>query len=84
MIQIKKRDGRMEQFMPEKIIVSAVKSGATVEDARMIAKDVQADFPNGGSTQEIRTKVLAALGKKNSAWEKNWLMYDQAVKKRSA
>jgi hypothetical protein len=39
MIKIKKRDGRKEQFVPEKIVVSAIKSGAPPDFARTIAHD---------------------------------------------
>jgi transcriptional repressor NrdR len=34
------------------------------------------------STQDIKVKVLSILRQKNPEWEKNWLMYDRAVKKR--
>lgn len=33
-----KKDGRKEEFIPEKIVVSAIKSGASVNKAREIAK----------------------------------------------
>jgi transcriptional repressor NrdR len=82
MTLIKKRDGRMETFMPEKIVVSVVKSGAPLEEARMIAKDIEMKAGSYPSTQEIKVKVLSMLRQKNPEWEKNWLMYDRAVKKR--
>jgi hypothetical protein len=34
MIKVTKRDGRVEEFIPEKIVVSAVKTGAPVDLAR--------------------------------------------------
>ena len=40
MTNVSKRDGRTEEFMPEKIVVSAVKSGASPEAAREIAGEV--------------------------------------------
>ena len=36
-----KRDGRKEEFIPEKIVVAAVKSGAPVDKAREIAEKVK-------------------------------------------
>ncbi|MDD1719241.1 MAG: ATPase [Methanoregulaceae archaeon] len=69
--------------MAEKIVVSAVKSGAKPEDARMIAKEIENKSPDGIQTKDIRTKVLAMLRQQNPALEKNWLVYDQAVKKRA-
>jgi hypothetical protein len=39
--QVMKRDGRTEEFIPEKIIVSIIKVGAPIDLARQIAKDIQ-------------------------------------------
>ncbi len=63
--------------------MSAIKSGAKPEDARSMAREVESKVSNGIQTQEIRTKMLAMLRQKNPALEKNWLVYDQAVKKRA-
>jgi transcriptional repressor NrdR len=82
MVEIKKRNGKTEQFIPEKIVVSAIKSGARPEDARKIAKDIEASVKSGTTTEEIRGKVLGMLRAKNPALEQNWLVYDQAIKKR--
>jgi transcriptional repressor NrdR len=83
MVMLKKRDGRKEQFVPEKIVVSAIKSGAPPDIARMIAGDIERMVKEGMTTQEIKTRVLASLKSKNPEWERNWLVYDLAVKKRS-
>jgi len=80
---VKKRNGQMEAFVPEKVVVSALKSGATIEYARTIAKDIERGTKEGITTQEIRGKVLAQLKSKNPDWEKNWLVYDKAVKRRA-
>ncbi len=83
MVEIKKRDGRKEIFIPEKIVVAVLKTGAKPDDARKIAKEVEAMVKDGTSTEEIKGKVLGMLRAKNPELEKNWLMYDRAVKKRS-
>jgi transcriptional repressor NrdR len=83
MIMLKKRDGRKEPFIPEKIIVSAIKTGAPPEVARTIAQDIERMAKEGITTQEIRTNILAMLKSKNPEWERNWVVYDIAVKKRS-
>jgi transcriptional repressor NrdR len=83
MVEIKKRNGAMEQFIPEKIIVSAIKSGARPEDARKMAKDIEETIKAGTTTEEIRGRVLGMLRTKNPVFEQNWRTYDQAVKKRS-
>jgi transcriptional repressor NrdR len=84
MIMVKKRDGRKEQFVPEKIVVSAIKSGAPPDFARTIAQDIEHMAKEGITTPEIRTKILAMLKSRNPEWERNWMVYDTAVKKRSS
>lgn len=84
MILIKKRDGRKEPFIPEKIIVSAIKSGSSPDYARTIAQDIERSTKDGAMTQEIKVKVLSMLKSKNPEWERNWMAYDTAVKKRAS
>lgn len=83
MVLVKKRDGRKGQFMQEKIVVSMVKSGAPADYARTIAKEIEQSARDGITTQEIRTKALGLLKAKNPEWERNWTVYDTAVKKRT-
>jgi len=84
LVDVIKRDGRREPFTPEKITVSAMKSGAPQEDARKIAEAVERVAHDGMTTEEIRRRVLAQLREMNPRWEQHWLMYDAAVKKREA
>jgi transcriptional repressor NrdR len=83
MIMVKKRDGRKEQFVPEKIVVSMIKTGAPADYARTIAQDIEQSAWDGITTQEIKTKALGMLKEKNPEWERNWIVYDVAVKKRT-
>ena len=83
MIKVTKRDGRVEEFIPEKIVVSAVKTGAPVDLARQIAKEVEKTSNDKTNTNEIKKKVLEELRKKNPEYEKAWLVYDRSVKKRT-
>lgn len=73
MIMVMKMDGRREQFIPEKIIVSAIKTGATPEYARKIAHDIVMSAKETYSTREIKEKVLLMLKSKNPEWEQNWI-----------
>ena len=82
MVKVTKMDGRREDFVYEKIVVSCVKTGAPVETARDIAKTVEGKIHDNISTKDIKKLVLEALREKNPEWEKNWLIYDKAVKKR--
>ena len=84
MVMVKKRDGRKEPFIPEKIIVSAIKSGSSPDYARTIAQDIEKSTKDGATTQEIKVKVLSMLKSKNPEWERNWMVYDTAVKKRAS
>ncbi len=68
--------------MPEKIVVSAVKSGASPAAAREIAGEIEQKAGGTISTGEIRERVLAGLGRRNPDWRRNWEVYDQAVKRR--
>lgn len=83
MVRIEKRDGRSEIFVAEKIVVSAVKSGAPADIARKIAKEIEARLEEGMPTKDIKRMVLEMLREKNPEWERNWLIYDRAVKKRT-
>lgn len=77
-----KRDGGTEGFIPEKIVVSCLKSGATPDVAREIAKEVESAIPEKVESKEIRRIVLEALEKRNPKWAENWRAYDKAVKGR--
>ncbi len=82
MVQVTKRDGRTEPFVPEKIVVSMVKTGAPAEYARKTAQDIEKGAVDTVTTKDLRKKVLGMLKAKNPDWERNWLVYDGAVKKR--
>ncbi|MFZ1128550.1 ATP cone domain-containing protein [Methanoregula sp.] len=82
MVTVKKRDGRKELFVVEKIVVSAIKTGASPDIARTIAHEIEKNAIDGISTREIKGKVLTMLKSKNPEWERNWMVFDTAVKKR--
>ena len=79
-----KADGRKEPFAREKVVVSALKAGAPLEEARAIGEAVERAAYDGIPAAEIRQRVLEQLRARNPDWEENWLMYDRAVKKRGA
>ena len=83
MTVVGKRDGRTREFVPEKIVTSAVKSGATPEIGREIAERIRSSAGASISTQEIRERVLDELGRANPQWRENWEVYDRAVKHRA-
>jgi len=76
-----KKDGRKEEFIPEKIVVAAIKSGATPEIARNIAKKVEAIDKEEIESKEIREIVLHELESVNPKWQERWLSYDKQIKR---
>lgn len=76
-----KRDGRKEEFIPEKIVVSAIKSGANKEIARKIAEKVEKIDKEEIETKEIREIVLNELKSIDPDWHKRWLSYDKGIKR---
>jgi transcriptional regulator NrdR family protein len=69
MPKVTKRDGSVEEYIPEKIVVSIVKTGAPVDLARQIVKDVEKMVKDKTSTEEIRKKVLEDLKSKKPEYE---------------
>ena len=76
-----KKDGRKESFVKEKIVVSAIKSGASIELARDIAKKLE-EHPNQElKTSDIRKSVVDSLNLHNPELPKRWYNYDKNVKR---
>ena len=82
MVSVVKRYGVKEEFIPEKIVASVSKVGASAEIAREIAKKVEEKAYEGIPTTEIRSMVLSTLKEHNSDWATNWVFYEKAIKKR--
>ena len=78
-----KKDGRKEPFIKEKIVVSAVKSGAPVETARKIAEKIEKHPEESIKTQWIRKQVTDQLELHNPDWVHRFLSYDKNVKRLS-
>jgi|UniRef100_A0A7J3Z6M7 transcriptional regulator NrdR family protein len=85
-IVVVKRSGSKEEFIPEKIVVSCLKAGATLEVARKIAKIVEAKLLEQDvkevSAKDLTKMILELLKKENEEWYRNWIVFDRAVKKR--
>jgi transcriptional regulator NrdR family protein len=76
-----KQDGRKEPFVKEKIVVSAVKTGAPVKVARGIADKIEKHPKDELKTSEIKKSVLDELTLHNPDLPKRWLSYDKSVKR---
>jgi len=76
-----KKDGRKEDFIKEKIVVSALKTGAPADVARTIADKIQKETNKDITTSDIRESVLHELHKHNPEWSKRWISYDKGIKR---
>ncbi|MFP3191846.1 MAG: ATP cone domain-containing protein [Thermoproteus sp.] len=84
MVKVVKRDGREEEFIPEKIVVSVLKAGAPLDVARRIARKVECAVSDSETVtaRDIAKVILAELKKANEEWYRNWVIFDKAVKRR--
>ena len=78
-----KKDGREEEFIKEKIVVSVIKSGSPAEIGRAIADEVEKMTEEQIRTQVIRKIVLENLKKRDVDWYKSWVGYDESAKRLS-
>jgi transcriptional repressor NrdR len=76
-----KKDGRREPFIKEKIVVSAVKTGAHVDIARKIAEKIEKQPEPDIKTSKIRDYVVEELKLHNPEWPKRWYNYDKNIKR---
>jgi transcriptional regulator NrdR family protein len=67
MVQVKKRNGRIEEFVESKIATGVRKAGATAEEAAEVAKDVSAKVAHRVevTAAEMSTMVVTSLRKVN-------------------
>jgi len=76
-----KKDGRKEPFIKEKIVVSTVKSGASVKIARKIADKIEKHPEESIKSKWIRKKVIDELKYHNPELPKRWLYFDKRIKR---
>ncbi|MFW9889417.1 MAG: ATP cone domain-containing protein [Candidatus Thorarchaeota archaeon] len=80
-MNVKKRDGSTEVFMPEKVVVSAVKSGAPYDTAKEIASSLSKRSESVLESREIREHVLSELRSRDAAAAADaWESYDREKK----
>jgi hypothetical protein len=72
---VQKRDGRNEQFMPAKIVLSLIRTGVPAGHARTIARNIERTARDCIETRDIRIKVLCMLMAGNPEWVKKRSVY---------
>lgn len=84
MVKVIKRDGREEEFIPEKIVVSVLKTGAPIDIARKIARKIECAVSDSEAVtaKDLAKMILAELKKANEEWYRSWIVFDRAVKRR--
>lgn len=82
-MRVRRRDGREEEFVREKVVVAIVKAGGRVDIARAVAQEVESTLSRSPivTTEQIRTEVLNRLKARDKKAYEGWLSYD-AQKKR--
>ncbi len=80
MVYIKKRDGRDERYIPEKIIASLLKCGLSADEADMIVSEISKRAGWGMTTKEIRSEVIRMMRGINPEYERKWLEYERKWK----
>ena len=76
-MDVKKRNGSTETFMPEKVVVSAVKAGASYDMARDIASSLSSRTESTMDSSEIRSYVLSELRSRGAtSVADSWESYD--------
>ena len=80
-MEVRKRNGSTETFMSEKVVVSAVKAGASYEMAREIASSLSSRTDSIMESSEIRLYVLSELRSRGaSSAADSWESYDRESK----
>ncbi|MDF1541046.1 MAG: ATPase [Candidatus Thorarchaeota archaeon] len=80
-MEIKKRSGSTEIFMPEKIVVSAVKCGCPYDTAREIASSLSSRSESIMASSEVREYVLSELRSRNASSSADaWESYEREYK----
>ncbi|MEM5820978.1 MAG: ATP cone domain-containing protein [Candidatus Aenigmatarchaeota archaeon] len=85
-IKVKKKNGKVEDFIIEKIVVSLLRSGADINTARRIAYIVLGRLlekkKKEVSTKELTKLILNLLKKEDKNAYKNWIIFNKYLKKK--
>ena len=80
-MQVQKQDGTLQEFMPEKVVVSIVKTGAPYKDARSIAESLSNRSEDILKSSEIREFVHSQLKSRgHHSAIASWNEFDTEVK----
>jgi len=75
MVNVKKKNGALQEFSLEKLKNSILKVGAPADVAEKIANEISGKIKEGISTSEIKTMVVSSLQSANAAWTDAYSKY---------
>jgi len=75
MVNVKKKNGALQEFSLEKLKNSILKAGAPADVAEKIANEISGKIKEGISTSEIKTMVVSSLQSANAAWSDAYSKY---------
>jgi transcriptional regulator NrdR family protein len=80
-MEVSKKSGTTEVFMPEKVVVSAVKCGCSYDIARDIASSLSSRSESSITSSEIREFVLSEMRSRGAtSAADSWESYDSEHK----
>ncbi|MEM3754062.1 MAG: ATP cone domain-containing protein [Candidatus Micrarchaeaceae archaeon] len=81
-MKVKRRNGKVEDFIREKIVVAVVKAGGNINMARTIANEIESELKNKDTvtTEEIRGAVLSKLETRDPKTYDSWIKFDKERK----
>ena len=77
MVKVKKREGKIEDFIESKIVAGVKKSGATAKEAVQVAKEAAEKVGHRSevAAEELSTTVVASLRKINKKASDEFVKY---------
>lgn len=77
-MRVRRKNGREEDFVREKIVVAVVKAGGKVDLARAVAQEVENALARNPvvTTEQIRTEVLNRLKSRDKKSYDGWMAFD--------
>lgn len=84
MLQVRKKDGRLEEFDRQKIFAGLQNAGAATEDVEQITAQIEEWAQNVAveeviSSAEVRTKVLELLSETDATAAANFEAYQKPI-----
>ncbi|MEB3825203.1 MAG: hypothetical protein LRS47_00865 [Desulfurococcales archaeon] len=82
--KVRKRNGSIEEYIPEKLIVSINKNGVPISAAREIERSIRGEVEGKDyvSTLELAYHALTRVRKYGEPYFQSWIYYDINHKRR--